>query len=224
VIRELREDEWELLRRLRLRALHDSPESFSPLAEDAAREPDDFWQNGARRLASEHARLFVAERNDSPVGLVSATAAAGTGYIGAMWVDPAARGGGLGRALLDAACAWLRARGCARLALTVTETNSGAIALYESAGFRLTGESEPLREGSPLRNLKMIATAEARDPHLLDRRRPGAVLVVRDHDRAVGGERDRRIADVPVLAEVRRCRAALAHHELIARIPAAAVL
>ena len=158
VIRELGEQEWELLRELRLRALRESPDAFSPLAEDVAREPDDYWRRGARMLASEHARLFVAERDGAAVGLVSATAAAGTGYIGAMWIDPAARGGGLGRALLGSACAWLRARGCAPLALTVTETNAAAIALYESAGFQLTGESEPLREGSPLRNLKMIAT------------------------------------------------------------------
>jgi ribosomal protein S18 acetylase RimI-like enzyme len=159
VIRELRDDEWELLRELRLRALRESPDAFSPRAEDVAREPDDYWQRGARALAGEHARLFVAERDGAAVGLVSATAAAGTGYIGAMWIDPAARGGGLGRALLGSACAWLRTRGCAPLALTVTETNAAAIALYESAGFRLTGEFEPLREGSPLRNLKMVATA-----------------------------------------------------------------
>ena len=157
-IRALRPEEWELLRELRLRALRDSPDSFGPLAEDVAREPDEYWQRGARVFASGHASLFLAERDGAAVGLVSATAAAGTGYLGAMWVAPAARGAGLGRALVDAACAWLRERGCTRLALTVTETNAAAIALYEGAGFRLTGESKPLRPGSPLRDLVMVAT------------------------------------------------------------------
>jgi ribosomal protein S18 acetylase RimI-like enzyme len=159
-VRELREGEWSLLRELRLRALRDSPDAFSPLAEDVAREADDYWQRGARAFATGgQASLLVAEHEGRAVGLVSATAAGGTGYIGAMWIEPAARGTGLGRALLDAACAALRARGCARLTLTVTETNAAAIALYESAGFALTGESKPLRPGSPLRNLEMVATA-----------------------------------------------------------------
>ena len=160
-IRALREDEWSLLRELRLRALRDSPDAFSPLAEDVAREADDYWQRGARSFASPHAALLIAERDGRAVGLVSATAAAGTGYIGAMWLEPAARGSGLGRALLDAACAKLRERGCGRLALTVTETNAAAIQLYQSAGFALTGESKPLRPGSPLRNLEMVATSES---------------------------------------------------------------
>ncbi|HTO09835.1 MAG TPA: GNAT family N-acetyltransferase [Myxococcota bacterium] len=158
-IRKLREDEWRLLRELRLRALRDSPDSFSPLAEEVAREDDAYWQRGARAFGTgEHAALFVAERDGRAVGLVSATAAAGTGYIGAMWLDPGARGAGLGRALLEAACSALRARGCARLVLSVTETNQRAIALYQSAGFALTGDSKPLRPGSPLRNLEMVAT------------------------------------------------------------------
>lgn len=159
-IRTLRAEEWELLRELRLRALRDSPDSFGPLAEDVAREPDEYWQRGARTFGADAGRasLFLAEHDGAAVGLVSATAAAGTGYIGAMWVAPSARGAGLGRALVDAACAWLRAQGCARLALTVTETNAAAIALYQGAGFRLTGESKPLRGGSPLRDLVMVAT------------------------------------------------------------------
>ncbi|HTO55272.1 MAG TPA: GNAT family N-acetyltransferase [Myxococcota bacterium] len=158
-IRSLREHEWQLLRELRLRALRDSPDSFSPLAEDVAREPDEYWQRGARVFASQQAALLLAERDGQAVGLVSATATGGTGYIGAMWLDPAARGTGLGRALLDAACKTLRDRGCAKIALSVTETNGAAIALYRSAGFALTGEWKPLRPGSPLRNLEMVARA-----------------------------------------------------------------
>ena len=159
MIRELGEDEWELLRELRLRALRESPDAFSPRAEDVAREAEDYWRRGARMLASEQARLFVAERDGA-----RRRARLGDGRrrdrLHRRDVDRsrrARRRGSAGRCSRSA-CAWLRARGCARLALTVTETNAAAIALYESAGFRLTGESEPLREGSPLRNLKMIAT------------------------------------------------------------------
>jgi CubicO group peptidase (beta-lactamase class C family) len=49
-VRRLRPDEWGLLRELRLRALRDSPDSFSPRAEDLEREPDAYWQRGAKSL------------------------------------------------------------------------------------------------------------------------------------------------------------------------------
>ncbi len=50
-------------------------------------------------------------------------------------VRPQARGGGIGRALLDEAFAWAEARGVASLEVAVNEFNTGAVALYESLGF-----------------------------------------------------------------------------------------
>ena len=46
-----------------------------------------------------------------------------------------ARRGGLGRALVEAACDHARERGCRRIQLDVNEANRGAVALYESLGF-----------------------------------------------------------------------------------------
>jgi ribosomal protein S18 acetylase RimI-like enzyme len=155
-VRRLRPDEWGLLRELRLRALRDSPDSFSPRAEDLEREPDAYWQRGAKSSGGEGGDLFVAEWGGCAVGLASATRVGDVGYVGAMWVDPSARGSGVGRRLFRAARDALIARGCRRLELTVTETNATAIALYRSFGFELTGDWKPLRDGSPLRNLRMI--------------------------------------------------------------------
>jgi ribosomal protein S18 acetylase RimI-like enzyme len=52
-----------------------------------------------------------------------------------LFVDPEARGSGLGRALVEAAFARARERGCARVDLDVNEANPEALALYESLGF-----------------------------------------------------------------------------------------
>lgn len=52
-----------------------------------------------------------------------------------MFLAPASRGRGVGRALLDEALAFVRARGADRVVLDTTEAMTRAIAFYERAGF-----------------------------------------------------------------------------------------
>jgi ribosomal protein S18 acetylase RimI-like enzyme len=52
-----------------------------------------------------------------------------------LWVRPAARGAGLGRALLDAAMERARDRGATRIELNTSTGDVAARALYESVGF-----------------------------------------------------------------------------------------
>jgi ribosomal protein S18 acetylase RimI-like enzyme len=54
-------------------------------------------------------------------------------------VDPARRGAGIGRALVDAAVRVARARGARRLTLRVLGPNGAARALYDAAGFVVEG-------------------------------------------------------------------------------------
>jgi ribosomal protein S18 acetylase RimI-like enzyme len=58
-----------------------------------------------------------------------------------LYVDDAARGTGLGRALVEAAFERARARGCRRMELDVNESNTEALAFYKSLGF--TTEPKP---------------------------------------------------------------------------------
>ena len=53
-------------------------------------------------------------------------------------VDPAERGRGVGRQLLDATLAALEARGVPRVVLSTAERNEAAQRLFERAGFRRT--------------------------------------------------------------------------------------
>lgn len=53
-----------------------------------------------------------------------------------LFVEESARGKGYGRKLLEAAVERARSRGCDRIQLDVNQANEGALALYESLGFR----------------------------------------------------------------------------------------
>jgi ribosomal protein S18 acetylase RimI-like enzyme len=63
-------------------------------------------------------------------------------YLEELYVAPAKRGQGLGRALLDEAMETARRRGAARMEIGTSEGDAAARALYESAGFTN-------REGQP---------------------------------------------------------------------------
>lgn len=63
-------------------------------------------------------------------------------YLEELYVAPARRGAGIGRALLDAAMDVAREAGAEHIDLNTGETDTAARALYESAGFSN-------REGSP---------------------------------------------------------------------------
>jgi ribosomal protein S18 acetylase RimI-like enzyme len=83
-----------------------------------------------------------------PVGLAllrfreALWAAALDAYLEELYVVPARRGGGIGRALLEAAMQAARAAGATHFELTTGETDTAARGLYESAGFSN-------REGGP---------------------------------------------------------------------------
>jgi GNAT superfamily N-acetyltransferase len=69
---------------------------------------------------------------------------ASVAHLYSMFVDPPLRRGGFGRQLVELICDWARAGGLHRVILNVTETNAGAIRLYESCGFVPTGRRQPL--------------------------------------------------------------------------------
>jgi len=79
---------------------------------------------------------YVAEAPDGTLqgGCLFVRAPTGPLLV-SVFVDPAAHGTGLGRALVVASVAALRGRGESVIALNVTEGNRRAIALYERLGF-----------------------------------------------------------------------------------------
>ena len=90
--------------------------------------------------------ILVAERNSDVVGYTYGGVEdydymALRGPAGVLYdivVDPAHRGQGIGRMLLDATLATLAARGAPRVVLSTAEQNESAQRLFARAGFRRT--------------------------------------------------------------------------------------
>ena len=66
----------------------------------------------------------------------------GSRWIGGVVVDGAHQGRGLGRGAMEAILGFLAEQGARRVALSYEPENTVAQRLYESLGFRETGETE----------------------------------------------------------------------------------
>jgi ribosomal protein S18 acetylase RimI-like enzyme len=159
-VRRIVADEWRELRDVRLRALLEAPDAYGSTYEEGTGEPDDTWREWAASGAEGGQGFTATAVGDTGwVGLaVGAPHHAFPGEVGlfAMWVDPAWRGRGVGRRLVDRVIAWAVAERFPTIRLLVTETNEPAFRLYERCGFVDTGERVPLREGSDLAAVSMI--------------------------------------------------------------------
>lgn len=77
-----------------------------------------------------------------------------------MWVDPRARGQGVGQGLIREVAMWARDLGSRRIVLFVQEVNAGGQALYLRAGFRPTGDRMPVGIGRPGFKLVFAASVD----------------------------------------------------------------
>jgi GNAT superfamily N-acetyltransferase len=94
--------------------------------------------------------VWVAVREETVVGTVSVVPRGEALYVRGMAVLPAARGQGLGEALLRQVEEFASAQGYRRLWLSTTPFLSRAIQLYERAGFRRSDEGPHELCGTPL--------------------------------------------------------------------------
>ncbi|SEB34476.1 putative acetyltransferase [Nitratireductor aquibiodomus] len=98
------------------------------------------------------ARLWVAvDGRDSPLAFMGLTAA----HIDSLFVDPDARGKGLGAQLVTHA----RQVAGRRLTLEVNEQNEQALGFYQKMGFTVTGRSPRDGDGRPYPLLHMSLRA-----------------------------------------------------------------
>jgi ribosomal protein S18 acetylase RimI-like enzyme len=116
--------------------------TWSPLASPAPPPPPGRPFFDGR---SDPADVLVAEAGDAIAGYVAIgppTPVASNAHVlmvRGLAVDPAWRGRGIGRRLVDAAVAEAERRGARRLTLRVLAPNAAARALYEAAGFVVEG-------------------------------------------------------------------------------------
>ncbi|SEP32149.1 hypothetical protein SAMN04487843_11151 [Methylobacterium sp. ap11] len=100
------------------------------------------WNDPATDIAfarrGPHGTVLVAEID----GSVAATAMAGEdghrGWLYYVAVHPTHQGSGLGRVMVEAAEAWLAARGVWKVQLLVRRENDGVLGFYDHLGYRDT--------------------------------------------------------------------------------------
>jgi ribosomal protein S18 acetylase RimI-like enzyme len=127
-----------------VRTHHDfDPQRFLPATPQTERGYASFL---GTQLDKPHVVVLVAERNGEAIGYTYA-GVEGTDYMsqrgpaGVLYdiaVDPVHRGHGVGRRLLDATLAALKAHGAPRAVLSAAERNEAAQRLFADAGFRRT--------------------------------------------------------------------------------------
>ena len=142
-IRQIKPDEWALLKQVRFAALSDAPKAFSRTLDEDKQISDSTWQERAMGHTSFTA---VAIDADDPVGIAVGlpdsedTAQA---YLVSMWVAPAYRGTGIASSLVELVESWAKGRGAEKLSLAVTQSNARADAFYRKCGFE-THDGIPL--------------------------------------------------------------------------------
>lgn len=151
-VRRLRPPEWREYRDLRLSALAESPDAFgSTFARERLRSSREWEERLASGSVSGRDAPLVAQVDGDFVGLVWGRIDPGdpnTAYVFQMWVTPAMRGGGVGRALLEAVVDWAREADARTVLLGVTCGDTPARRMYERSGFVAAGEPVPLRADS----------------------------------------------------------------------------
>jgi GNAT superfamily N-acetyltransferase len=146
-VRRVVAGDWREMKRVRLAALAADRMAFGSTLEAEAAFGDDVWIDRARVSASSAERAtWVALAEDGRMaGMMGAYVEGATAKLFGSWVDPAARGAGVGGRLLDAVIGWVEAAHPEMpIALSVNRAFAAAVRLYESRAFVFTGASEPI--------------------------------------------------------------------------------
>jgi GNAT superfamily N-acetyltransferase len=144
--------DWRSVRDVRLRALEDAPDAFGSTH---AREEGFSEADWTRRLSREDCVTFLARLGDRTAGIAGGQQERASVELVSMWVDPAARGNGVARTLVEAVVEWARNVGEERVRLWVTAGNDSAYRLYERCGFVATGQRQRLPSNPELTEIAM---------------------------------------------------------------------
>ena len=141
-VRALAADDAPAFRALRLRALREPPEAFTPSDEGHEKMPPSATEQ--RLQQSDRRRFWGAFDSAAPLGIAGLEPEQRAknrhkATVAGMYGASEAAGRGVGRVLIEAAMRDARATRIELLVLTVTQGNNAATALYERAGFRSFG-------------------------------------------------------------------------------------
>jgi len=132
--------DWSQLKRVRLRALQDSPHAFASAYQHEARWSEDEW----RSTFDASLWLAAGTRHDL-IGLARSTPAerAWQRNVESVWVQPDRRRRGVTRMMMQKLVEH-EPHGVTELYAWVLDGNDAARRVYQRLGFVLTGERQPL--------------------------------------------------------------------------------
>ncbi len=126
----------------------DAPGAFAVAADEETSRPDSDWEDLVRDSErAEEMVVYAAIDGERWLGMAAGRwyeREGGVAHLWGMWVDPRARGTGVGAQLVDAVLRWVAASGGRSLRLGVIAADGDATPFYERLGFVRTGEVAPL--------------------------------------------------------------------------------
>ncbi len=148
VVCRVRPGDASVLKEVRLAALLDTPSAFGSTYADEVTRTEEHWMHRALLAsAGRDSTVFLAWMHGRAVGIVGgyrSDPSTDAVELVSMWTAPDARRTGVGALLVQAVIDWATENGSSTVALWVTRGNAPAQALYESVGFRATGDYQPL--------------------------------------------------------------------------------
>ena len=161
-VRRVRPDEGPVLKVIRLAALLESPSVFGSSYAAEVDQPDQHWASrAALGAAGGYSTTYFAVADQSVVGIVAGyrpNPAGSSIELVSMWVSPPRRRTGIAAKLVHAVLGWAGETDATSVHLWVTQGNDAAVRLYEAAGFRETGERQPLPSDPSKDELRMRRT------------------------------------------------------------------
>jgi ribosomal protein S18 acetylase RimI-like enzyme len=153
-LRVLTKGDWPLWREVRLAALGEAPQAFKARLADWHSGGEERWRE---RLEMPDAYNIIALLGGRTVAVASGLPADDGAYeLRSVWVNPQARGRGIGDRLLAAVETWALRSGATTLKLAVIPGNEPAIALYQRNGFIVTEELGDLLSDGVTRERVMV--------------------------------------------------------------------
>lgn len=134
--------DWQIYKELRLEALKNDSEAFGSSYEESVSKTDEEWR---KKLENPKDHIFVARDGENYVGMAAAYKEQGKkmshiAYVWGVYVRDAYRGQKIGKQLMRAVLAELRANSeIKKINLNVNTKQLPAVKMYESLGFQIAG-------------------------------------------------------------------------------------
>lgn len=144
-IRQLTEDDWEIVRSIRLKALQNDPGVFSATYEDAIKRTEADWK---AYLTGTNTAVFGIFDDAHPIGMTGISierddSTYKNAFLWGSWLKPEYRGKGISKLMYQARLNWARNHAtCEKITVSHRESNIASKLANQKHGFTYTHTEE----------------------------------------------------------------------------------